>query len=102
MWSAALCSSSGLAVKAPGCLIGTPGRDKRLWQAVRIARSVAPDRVDTRTRPPGDRDRTIRNVRPMDGVKKAEALDFRSGDQELLRFVMSYFLLVYDTVRYRT
>ena len=40
MWRAAICGSSGLAVKAPGCLIVTPGRDKRLWQTIRIARLV--------------------------------------------------------------
>ena len=27
-------------MKAPGCLIVTPGRDKRLWQTIRIARLV--------------------------------------------------------------
>jgi hypothetical protein len=38
-------------------------------------------------------------VIPTEGVKKTEALDFQYGDQGLLRFVMSYFLLKNDTVR---
>jgi len=46
--------------------------------------------------------RTVSYVRPTGGVKKAEALDFQYGDQGLLRFVMSYFLLTHDTVRYKT
>jgi hypothetical protein len=37
-------------------------------------------------------------MRLIEGVKKPKALDLHIGSQGLLRSVMSYFLLVYDTV----
>src|SRR4029079_14769544 len=81
--------SSGFAVKAPGCLIVTLGRDKRLWQAVRIARLVAPDRADAITRQSGDRYRTVLYVRLTKRVGKTEAFGFQYGYQELLPFAIT-------------
>jgi hypothetical protein len=39
-------------------------------------------------------------MRPTESVKKPEALGVQYGRQGLLRFVMTYFLLTRDTVRY--
>ena len=49
MWSAAICGSSGLAVKAPGCLIVTPGRDVVAGRQNRLIGSTRSSRCNNKT-----------------------------------------------------